>query len=149
MKKCKVCTVKFEPRNSKQMVCSPQCAIAFAKSDRGKAHAVSAKKQVTSTQKKAFRANDKSWHTKQAQISVNKRVRERDAGQPCISCQKPPKAVYAGHYKSVGAHPELRFNADNIHAQCYKCNNMLSGNPAEYNNAFNALKRFVNDRKAI
>jgi len=132
MKKCKICAVKFSPGNSMQKVCSPGCAIAYARSDNGKKNAALARNQETAVKKKAFRANDKSWHTKQAQMAVNKRVRERDAGLACISCQKSPKAVYAGHYKSVGAHPELRFNMDNIHVQCYSCNAMLSGNPAEY-----------------
>ena len=38
----------------------------------------------------------------------------------------------AGHYRSVGACPELRFEPLNIHRQCVKCNRNLSGNAVEY-----------------
>jgi hypothetical protein len=40
--------------------------------------------------------------------------------------------IHAGHYRSVGAHPELRFEPDNCHAQCAQCNNFKSGNLTEY-----------------
>lgn len=39
---------------------------------------------------------------------------------------------FAGHYRSVGACPELRFEPLNIHRQCVKCNRNLSGNAVEY-----------------
>jgi hypothetical protein len=38
------------------------------------------------------------------------------------------KPLQAGHYWSVGARPELRFNAANIHGQCHRCNIDLAGN---------------------
>ena len=46
----------------------------------------------------------------------------------CIS----EKFRVAGHYRSVGACPELRFEPLNIHRQCVKCNRNLSGNAVEY-----------------
>jgi len=38
----------------------------------------------------------------------------------------------AGHYLSVGAHPELRFDEANCHIQCEHCNSYKSGNQAQY-----------------
>jgi hypothetical protein len=38
----------------------------------------------------------------------------------------------AGHYRSVGAHPELRFNEFNVNLQCRKCNGYWGGNLIEY-----------------
>ena len=38
----------------------------------------------------------------------------------------------AGHYRSVGSCPELRFNEENCFLQCEHCNSYLSGNIIEY-----------------
>ena len=46
---------------------------------------------------------------------------------PCISCGEM-KPLQAGHYWSVGARPEMRFNEANIHGQCSRCNVDLAGN---------------------
>ena len=62
-----------------------------------------------------------------AQSAVNAYVRARDEGMPCISCGEM-KPLQAGHYWSVGARPELRFNEANIHGQCSRCNVDLAGN---------------------
>jgi len=70
---------------------------------------------------------------KEAQPEFNKYIRLRDKGKPCISCQKNSGAkMNAGHYLSVGAHPELRFETLNCWLQCEKCNSFLSGNIARY-----------------
>jgi hypothetical protein len=37
-----------------------------------------------------------------------------------------------GHYMSVGSTPELRFNEDNVHKQCERCNTFYSGNLINY-----------------
>ena len=64
---------------------------------------------------------------------VNKFIRLRDKNEPCISCGRYHQGQYhAGHYRSRGACPELRFNEDNIHKQCAPCNNQKSGNAIEY-----------------
>jgi hypothetical protein len=38
----------------------------------------------------------------------------------------------AGHYRSVGSAPELRFEPLNVHLQCAPCNLYLSGNLTAY-----------------
>jgi hypothetical protein len=70
-----------------------------------------------------------------AQTAFNKWTRIRDADERCISCGKLAAAWGswdAGHYLTVGARPELRFNPDNCHKQCVKCNQHLHGNTAMY-----------------
>lgn len=68
-----------------------------------------------------------------AQFWFNKFIRLRDANDPCISCGRHHDGQYhAGHYRSTGACPELRFEEDNCHKQCAPCNNHLSGNLTNY-----------------
>lgn len=70
---------------------------------------------------------------KDLQRVFNEFIRLRDVDLPCISCGRYHKGQYhAGHYRSVGACPELRFNEDNAHKQCSACNSHLSGNILEY-----------------
>lgn len=82
---------------------------------------------------------------KEAQAAFNKWIRLRDYGLPCISCGRHHKGQYhAGHYRTVGAHPELRFSEDNCHKQCAPCNNHKSGNVVEYR--INLSKKIGVDR---
>lgn len=84
-------------------------------------------------QKKELKANDKSFREKQAQASFNAYIRGRDNNLSCISCGRHHTGQYhAGHYRSRGAHPELRFEELNCHKQCAPCNNHLSGNISNY-----------------
>ena len=70
---------------------------------------------------------------KEAQAAFNKWIRLRDAHLPCISCGRHHQGQYhAGHYRTVGANPELRFEPLNVHKQCAPCNNHKSGNIVEY-----------------
>lgn len=83
--------------------------------------------------KKKARDNDRSYWLKKAQQDFNAWVRVRDAKEPCISCQRHHQGQYhAGHYRSVGANPELRFEPINNNKQCMPCNTHLSGNLINY-----------------
>lgn len=67
-------------------------------------------------------------------IAVNhfhKFIRKRDQGKPCISCGAYT-TLQAGHFFSAGNNPSVRFNEDNVHGQCKKCNYFLSGNLLPY-----------------
>ena len=129
-KKCKVrgCKNTFTPYNSLQNVCSPACAIILAKKDRKKKEKECRKQ--TRAEKIALKTRG-DW-LKDLQKVFNLYIRLRDKNKPCISCQTYPKKSNAGHYLSVGARPELRFNEDNVHLQCEHCNSYLSGNQIEY-----------------
>jgi hypothetical protein len=72
------------------------------------------------------------WLT-EAQAAVNAYVRLRDADKPCISCQRYHTGQYhAGHYRTVKAAPQHRYNVLQIRKQCSVCNLHLSGNITEY-----------------
>jgi hypothetical protein len=75
----------------------------------------------------------RSDHLKEAQTAFNAFIRERDKNDPCISCGRFHTGQYhAGHYRTVGSNPELRFEELNVHKQCAPCNNHKSGNIVEY-----------------
>jgi hypothetical protein len=74
-----------------------------------------------------------SQYRNELQKVFNEYIRLRDAKEPCISCAKPLPVKYdAGHFYSVGSYPNLRFNEDNVHAQCVECNQHRHGNLLEY-----------------
>jgi len=66
------------------------------------------------------------------QRKVNTLVRLIDKGHVCISSGRKSGQMQAGHYWSVGSHPELRFHLFNIWAQTATDNNYHSGNPVGY-----------------
>jgi hypothetical protein len=69
---------------------------------------------------------------KAAQMVFNKYIRERDKDELCISCKQIPKKVNAGHFWNANNHWNVRFDEDNVHVQCERCNSFLSGNLIEY-----------------
>ena len=85
---------------------------------------------------------------KSAERAVNGFVKVRDHGKPCISCDAVIDDAglvtwsrgHAGHFRSVGSAPHLRFNTKNIMLQCSRCNIQLSGNHIEYRIRLVALK---------
>lgn len=91
--------------------------------------------EETARLRKKLRDNDVSFWKEKAQKVFNQYIRWRDSGLGCISCDKDKYwsgQWHAGHYKTVGAHSELRFNEHNCHKQCSQCNNYLSGNLNNY-----------------
>ena len=123
-----------------QVCCSPACAIAYARQQRGKAaeKAKVAAKRAARARATALRHKLETLPelTKKAQQAFNRFIRLRDAGKPCISCGRPhdgqANSFDAGHYRSVGAAPSLRFDERNVHGQCKHCNCHLSGNVVMY-----------------
>ncbi|KPU84451.1 NinG protein [Elizabethkingia miricola] len=86
-----------------------------------------------------------------AQKLVNAYIRKRDQVNDrgdfvCISCQalKPKEQCNAGHYFSRGNYGSVRFDLDNIHSQCIKCNMHLSGNLIPYRE--NLIKKIGQER---
>ena len=126
-RKCLVCKDKFEPRNGNQLVCDFMCAKLYAQKQE-------AKRKKEEKQVLMEKLKTRSEHLKDLQKVFNQFIRIRDKSQPCISCGTTKKHIqyHAGHYKSCGAYPSLRFTEDNCHKQCSTCNNILSGNIHEY-----------------
>jgi len=52
----------------------------------------------------------------------------------CITCgtTKPIKEMQAGHWIPQAKGDALRYEEENIHPQCYRCNVNLSGNAGQY-----------------
>ena len=120
------CGARFVPRMPLQRASSIECAIRIAKAKREK-------EERREWRKRKMAAKPLSWWKAKAQAAVNAYVRERDKADVCISCGRWHDGQWhAGHYLSVGSRPELRFDPDNIHKQCRPCNEMKSGNIAEY-----------------
>lgn len=78
------------------------------------------------------------------QTIFNKYIRLRDKNDPCISCGEANRTFHAGHYVAVGAKYGLRFNEDNVHKQCSRCNTFLHGNLINYRK--NLIKKIGVDR---
>lgn len=139
-RKCRACREPYTPARTTQVACSPRCALNLAGQEREKRERAEAKARRARNREALERLKTRSDHIKEAQAAFNAWVRERDHGRPCISCGSTPSNAGlitgsrwdAGHYRSVGACPELRFEPLNCHAQCVKCNRDLSGNTVEY-----------------
>lgn len=132
-KVCKVCKAEYEPQKMGQKVCSPECALSLAISERGKAEKVAKVKEKRADKVKRDKLKSRSEWAREAQTAFNSFIRARDDDLPCISCGRHHTGQYhAGHYLSVGARPELRFVELNVHKQCSPCNTHLSGNAVLY-----------------
>ena len=133
MRKCKICREPFEPTRPMQSVCGHGCALTMASNKRQKDA-----KAAQTAEKKADRAKREKLKSRadwarEAQTAFNGFIRARDHGQPCISCGRHHEGQnHAGHYRSVGAAPELRFIELNVHKQCQPCNTHKSGNIGAY-----------------
>ena len=135
MKKCRTCKSKFEPFNSLHVVCGPVCALKYAQKEKIKAAESRARDQRKWVKEQKERLKSNAQRLNDLQVLVNRYVRQRDSGKPCISCGKPDDGSHqrhASHFRSVGACSSLRFNTLNIHASCAQCNLHRSGNILEY-----------------
>lgn len=129
---CAVCNHLFERRSTMHTVCSYPCTVKLAKQkERAAAEAAKAERRATRAQREALKPRSK-WMA-EAQQAFNAYIRVRDAALPCVSCLRHHKGQYhAGHYLTVGARPELRFDEQNVHKQCSACNEHLHGNLVLY-----------------
>lgn len=132
-KTCPICRIKFAPSRPMQKVCSPACAYEYSRKQSAKAEMIAALEDRKVIRMKLEDLKPLSYFANKAQKAVNALVRYRDRNEPCISCGRFHDGSYdAGHYRSRGAAPALRFNLDNIHRQCVPCNQHKSGNAIEY-----------------
>jgi hypothetical protein len=136
MKRCKACNAEFNPVRALQSVCGPMCALEVSRQATEKKKAKEAQEDRKKTREKLDAMRTKPQLVKVAQTAINAYIRARDADKPCISCGKPPTADAnqrdAGHFRSVGSAPHMRFVEDNIHGQCKHCNQYLAGAVLEY-----------------
>ena len=141
-KTCKnpACKASFVPQRLGQAVCNYACGLAIKDVNQEKARKALAQVERSEIKVRKEKLKSRADYLREAQTAVNEYVRLRDAHLPCISCDSMPNDSDlmtgsrwdAGHYRSVGACPELRYEPLNIHRQCVKCNRNLSGNAVEY-----------------
>lgn len=136
--KAKACGVVFTPSRSFQCWCSPDCAVSIAAAKKEKAEQRQRSEQRKKDRETRDRLKTRSDWMKDAQREFNRFIRLRDRNLPCICCGRvlPANAVGggydAGHYRSVGSAPHLRFDEDNVHAQRKDCNRYGSGRAVDY-----------------
>ncbi len=80
---------------------------------------------------------------KLAEKHFNKFIRLRDQDKPCASCGRYT-TLQAGHFYSGGHYSALKFDEDNVHGQCVRCNMHLHGNLIEYEKGLR--RRIGNDK---
>lgn len=137
-RKCKVCPSMFTPGLPMQKVCGPMCALTFARSENGKAKKRELIRDKRETRARIIETKGRGYWMAAAQKEFNAFIRLRDqlAGHPCISSGRPlnwnGNAVDAGHYRSRGSAPHLRFDERNCHAQSKQENRYASGNVVDY-----------------
>ncbi|HEJ5260414.1 TPA: recombination protein NinG [Pseudomonas aeruginosa] len=132
------CKATFTPHPLRlgQKACSPACAFVIGRQDAGLQK--KARKSIADRNRREIKARkeklkSRAEHLREAQAAFNEFIRLRDADQPCISCGRHHDGQYhAGHYRTVKAHPELRFEPLNVHKQCAPCNNHKSGDIVNY-----------------
>ena len=137
-KKCRVaeCLASFVPQRLGQRVCSPACAILDAPTNQ--ANQEKARKSLAQVERREIKVRkekikSRAQHLKDAQTAFNAWIRERDIGLPCVSCGRHHNGQWhAGHYRTVGGSPELRFEPLNVWRQCAPCNNHKSGDIVNY-----------------
>jgi hypothetical protein len=147
--KCKECKNWFRPAtmiitpNGK--FCTHPCLFKWISEQREKTY----RRKLAKERAKARRDEKaaRSAHTKRRkavrrrtdwyqilQDLVNQWVLYRDRGKGCVTCRtQKDKKFDAGHFLSVGAHKDTRFDPLNIHGQCsVNCNQYGRGMPKEY-----------------
>lgn len=118
--------------------CTYECLKEFTKKNKDKIQKKVIKEKRQDDKKRKEKLKTRSQWMREAQAAFNKYVRWRDRDEACVSCGNytigdvPGGGWDAGHYRSTGSAPHLRFNLWNCHKQCVKCNRYLSGNVADY-----------------
>ncbi len=129
VKACKQCGSDFVAFNTLQKVCSPACAIKYSQNTR-QAEQEKAFNAETRRRKNKLNQSDRKWLRKELKRYFNRFINLRDAarGLPCITCgqhnAEPINGTLwdAGHFLTVGSHPELEFCEFNVHREHARCN---------------------------
>ena len=133
-KTCKSCKQKFQPERQFQTTCSIECAIAYT-------NELQRKKKLKATQtinkeKKEHRANDRVILKELAQKLINQYARMRDKKERglvrCTCGHRESGQFDGGHFLPTSGYSAIRYNTNQIHLQCKKCNRFNGGMPKEY-----------------
>lgn len=138
--KCKWCGERTD-RIGKPLhdACMVPWVEAWAAKQKAKKEREAARRERAETRARREKLKTRRQWIAEAQAAVNRYVRLRDihAGLGCISCGAPYRlagggAFDAGHFRSVGSAPHLRFFTTQIRLQCVLCNRHLAGNAVEF-----------------
>lgn len=133
---CKYCKQRYVPERAGQIICSNiDCAVGWTEKLSSKRSQMVAKADRKVTRERKEKLKSRSDWLDDLQKVFNAYIRERDYYEPCISCgtTNPDIQYCAGHYRTRGSSPHLRFNELNVNKQCNKrCNLELSGNIVNY-----------------
>jgi predicted RNA-binding Zn-ribbon protein involved in translation (DUF1610 family) len=124
-RKCKVksCGTRFTAYSSFVTWCSPECGSIIAMSKLEEQQAKKRREERAADRKRKEEMKTRSDWVREAQQAFNNFIRERDrqAGRVCVCCGEPldwsGNNVDAGHYRSIGSAPHMRFVEDNVWAQ--------------------------------
>lgn len=93
---------------------------------------------------------------KKLQKVFNSYIRDRDKDKPCVSCGEYKDEKDAGHFYATSGYSGLRFDEDNVHGECKRCNRFDESHLIGYTenlkerigeSDFNALKEKAQDYK--
>jgi hypothetical protein len=130
-RRCAICREQFTPRSMTHKACKPECAVALGQQLNQK------RERKADAERRARLKTRREWMA-ETQVAFNAYRREvcRLAGYGCICCGAPldwsGNNVDAGHYRSVGSAPHLRFIENNVWAQTKKCNRFGAGRAVDY-----------------
>lgn len=138
-RKCKSCGRSFAPISSMSKACSVPCALALVAKANARKEAKAKREEAKATRAAKIKLKTRREWIAEAQVAVNRVVRLRDtlAGHGCISCgiklqQRFGGAFDAGHFRSIGSAPHLRFFLPNLRLQCKKCNRDRGGMHSDF-----------------
>lgn len=120
--------------------CDYECGVKIARERQTKALRKRRQEEDRAWKERKATVKSRSQWMKEAQAAFNSYIRARDIGKPCISSGRmmndsdllTGSRMDAGHYRSTGAAPHLRFNTWNCHGQSVHDNRDKSGNVVEY-----------------
>lgn len=128
-----------DPRQPFVTFCSPDCGAVIALDRIAKQK--SKQQRQERAQDKVKREAMKTYPqlVAEAQREFNAFIRLRDSAKPCICCGRTSDKTFltgsdwdAGHYRSTGSAPHLRFHEDNVHRQLVGCNRFGAGRAVDY-----------------
>ena len=158
-KRCTYCKEYYPAENEIKTPAGGFCSITHAK-EYGTKNSIKLKAKKAKDKTKASKAalrelnrKDLKWQHKQTQTVFNRMIvaeelnwfAERGLEPTCISCGKPNMDWCAGHLKSRGAQPGLRYDRLNVRLQCNRyCNMALSGNISGNKNTHGYTQGLIN-----
>ncbi len=139
MARCPFCRTTYKPARMGQGCClNLDCIIQAGQARKAKEAAKQAKAERAAIKvRKAKLKTRRDW-INEAQRSFNQWIRQRDSGKPCICCGLPlgnasiGGGFDAGHYRSIGSAPHLRFDDRNCNGQRKQCNRYGAGRAVDY-----------------